>query len=217
MTLGDAIDRICEDLGNRGGSTVLRARTKERIYAAQRDLESGKTLPKFLVQEDATLTLLSGASSLALPTGFIRVETAPHFVPSGASSPVFLQQKLNYQEAVEAARSSTSTDLLTTFVIRKSTIDFINTAAQNYTFLWNYYKHADIPAADSDTNAWLSDTGAGADWLIGEAGWRMALSIRDKEALTVFTQLRQSGRAAVFGEIVAEEDSAGPFIMGADL
>jgi|SRR5882672_6621047 len=215
MIFSDAVARVLEDLGNKGG-TVIPARVKQRFQVAQRDLESGKSLPRFLIVEDAPLVLTVGTSSVALPTGFIRWETKPHFTPTNSDEPFFVEPKNDYQSAVEA-NASIESGGPSIFLIRQSTIEFIKTADRTYNLVWSYYKHADLLSSDGGTNAWLSDEGAGADWLIGETGWRMALSLRDPDGEKIFAQLRQSGRAATFGELIAQEESMGPLIMGANL
>lgn len=211
MLGSEAVARIQEGLGfaTRRSDTIL-ARMKE----AQRDFEKGKTLPKFLLQEDQALTLLSGAHSVALPTDFLRVDddALPRFTDSVTLKPTFISIVRSYSAAVAALAGSTSTTPRTA-VIRQSTIDFIIDATQTYTFTWNYYK-ADAEITLGAENLWLANA---ADWIIGEAGYRMAKNARDQAAMADFGELRTQGRAAVFGEIIASEEAAGPVAMGEDL
>lgn len=215
MNFSDAVALVLEDLGNRTGSGIT-ARVKRRFAPAQRDLESGKTLPKFLLVEDEALVLTSASSALPLPSGFIRFETPPHFIPVDSDKPVFVKPKTDYQAAFEA---NVGSDAATpqVFCIRQSTIDFINRPSQTVNMVWSYYKRAAALSADGDTNAWLNDLSGGADWLIGEVGWRSAMGARDADAITIFDKLRTAGRAACLGEIIAAEESTGPLVMGANL
>lgn len=206
-----AVTRIQDGLGfasRQSDKIVL------RLQEAQRELEKGKTLPKFLLQEDQTLALLTGDTTVALPTGFLRIDDSfkPYFIASGETSPSFLSVKRNFTDAFEA-NFSTDTSSPSVMTIRGSVVDFIQTADADYDVIWQYYKSGVLLTADVE-NEWL----AGApEWLIGEAGWRMAMDARDKDAVVIFDNLRKTGRAAVFGEIVAAEESSGPLVMGANL
>lgn len=211
MTRTEAITRIQDGLGF---AVRQEAKIILRLKEAQRDLEKGKTLPKFLLQEDQTLTLLNNTSTVALPTGFLRIDddNPPHFFVAGEVKPTFISMKRNYRDALEANYSDEPSGPKVA-VIRNSVIDFITTADADYTLTWNYYKAADVLDSDAE-NAWLANA---SDWLIGEAGWRLAQDNRDKDAMALFQNLLTRGRAATFGEILAAEDSSGPLIMGANL
>lgn len=212
MTRDEAVTRIQDGLGFTG---QLTSKIQLRLQEAQRDLEKGKTLPKFLLQEDQTLSLLSGTHSVALPTGFLRVddENPPHFFPDATTNdPTFIALKRNYREALEA-NSSAEAGSPAVAVIRNTVIDFITNADQNYTLTWNYYK-ADQVLASNIENLWLANA---ADWLVGFAGFRMARDARDKDGMTIFQAMMTEGRAAVFAEIIAKEESSGPVVMGANL
>src|SRR5262245_18043080 len=72
------------------------------------------------------------------------------------------------------------------FTIRKSTIDFITEADRDYTLVWNYYKADDILTTNIE-NQWLAEA---PEWLIAEAGYRIALDIRDQSSLQLFDDMR---------------------------
>lgn len=221
-----AVQRINDAIGFRPSGNPLEARIVLRLQEAQRDLERGKTLPRFLIVEDYSFTLVAGDHSVSLPTGFIREDddTRIRFFPSTSEVPTFLERKY-YIDAVQAnIRSATDPDTTaepvapSVYVIRKSTIDFINVADQDYVLYMNYYKAAELLTSNVE-NAWLvadiaTPTLGAPEWLIGEAGYRMARDLRDKEAMEVFADMRQAGRAACFGEILASEDASGPIQMG---
>lgn len=214
MNRDAAIAQIMRDLGNRTG-TYISTLVLDKLIEAQVDLESGKTLPKFLLVEDAALVLSVGTFSTALPTGFIRWTTKPHYTPTGEDEPFFIEPKVDYESALKA-QSQTSRTGPQVFVIRQSTINFITTADVTYNLVWSYYAHAQVLSSNVE-NAWLGNQSGGAQWLIGEAGWRSAMVLRDADAITIFDRIRTSGRAACFGETIAAEDSMGPIIMGANL
>lgn len=211
MLRSAAVTRIQDGLGfstRQGDKIVL------RLQEAQRELEKGKTLPPFLLQENQTLALLINTSTVARPAGFLRIDDAfkPYFIPVGETRASFLSIKRDFTDALEANFSDELTGPRV-LVVRNTRIDFVYNSDANYTIIWQYYKAADSLATDIE-NAWLLNA---PDWLIGEAGWRMAMDLRDKDAVVVFDNLRKTGRAAVFGEIVAAEEASGPLIMGANL
>lgn len=213
--------RIADGLGFRpltsgmpGGRTLEDVITA-RIQEAQRILETGTTLPRFLREEDHALTLLEGEHTVALPTGFIREVDSerPHFTPVSTSIPKFLEAKF-YDDAVAAQiREQNDPVAPAIYVIRKSVIDFITTADQDYTIYMTYFKAGASLATDIE-NVWLANA---PDWLIGETGLRIAMDLRDKDAISIFTTLQKTGRSATFGEHLLDETSGGPLQMGADL
>jgi hypothetical protein len=211
MTGDQAVARIQQGLGfmTRQATVIL-----DRLKEAQKDLEKGKTLPKFLLQEDQTLTLLTGTSTVALPAGFLRVDddNLPHYTDVTTQTPKFINIVRSFAEALKANFDPDS-NAPRVAVIRKSAIDFINNVSADYTLTWSYYK-ADAVITGNDTNLWLTNA---QDWIIGEAGYRMALDLENASAAAKFAGLRTQGRAAVFAGIVADEEQAGPIMMGEGL
>jgi hypothetical protein len=219
-----AVRRINDALGFRPDGNPLEAKIILRLAEAQKDLEHGKTLPKFLLQEDQTINLLAGATSIALPTGFLRIDedNPPHFVNVDTLRTVFLKKATTYADAVRAIENVQRSDTVdvsaiapSVFVIRRTTLDFVSRADVNYTLMWSYYKSGDSLETNNN-NAWLDDD-SGSLWLIGEAGYRVAMDIRDADAATLFDKMRTQGRAALFGDVLLDEDAGGPIIMGATL
>lgn len=222
MLRSQAIARINQGLGFRATGNALEANIVLMLQEAQRFLEKGKTLPKFLLQEGQTLTLAEGAHTTALPTGFLREsdENPLHLFPTDSSKPRYLRRRI-YRDAAQA------TDLIQeddpdeaaepgaprVYTIRKSTVDFITNADQEYILYWDYYKAADVLVSDAE-NAWLAYV---PEWLIGEAGFRLAMDLRDNDAVTKFDRLRNDGYRATMGELVTAEISSGVLQMGANL
>lgn len=192
------------------------------LQEAQRDLEKGKTLPKFLLLEDQELTLLTGENTVDLPEDFLRVDDDNGIYYIGPDSHLrrYLVQFKYYRDAVESIQSQqrpdqpvVSTDAPWAYIIRGSTIDFITSADTDYDLVWNYYRKDELLTSNIE-NLWLTHA---SEWLIGEAGLRMAMDKRDKGAVELFTAMMQKGRMAVFAEDLAAEDAAGPIVMGANL
>lgn len=218
-----AITRINEGLGFRLAGNNLEGAIALRLQEAQRDLEKGKTLPRFLLQEDQPLVLLTGTHTVALPTGFLREsdETRIRFFPLGSSVPTFLERRFYIDAVLANIHGSVDSPLVqppirpSVYVLRKSTIDFITTADTTYNLIWDYYKAADVLTGEIE-NAWLANGGA-AEWLIGEAGGRIARDTRNDSAVALFADMTQKGRAAAFGEDITAETASGPLQMGANL
>ena len=72
VTRSEAVRRINDGLGFRPDGHSLEPKIILRLQEAQRDLELGKTLPRFLIREDQTVVLLAGAHTALLPSDFIR-------------------------------------------------------------------------------------------------------------------------------------------------
>lgn len=194
-----AVARIQQGLGFRSdrATEIITALQEE-----QRDLERGKTLPKFLLLEDQALTLAATANAVALPATFLRrsnilisyispYSTRPRFIPwrdYGAAA-------RDYGAFNPGGPAAVS--------IRKSTLWFEPLSDRAYSLTWTYYKKADLLTTDIE-NAWLAADNS-PELLIGGAGLRMALDMRNKDAVQVFSVMQQKARAALFGDTVTEE------------
>src|SRR5262245_59799421 len=119
------------------------------LQEAQRDLERGKTLPKFLLLEDQTISLLTGEHEVALPADYLRADdnNPLYYVADDSHLPHYLRPYRYYRDAVHAVvatqrpdQPAQTTDAPSVYVIRKDTIDFIIFADRNYTLTWNYYR-----------------------------------------------------------------------------
>jgi hypothetical protein len=206
-----AVTRIQDGLGfaaRQSDKIVL------RLQEAQRELELGKTLPKFLLQTNQILVLPLHFNLAPLPAGFLRIDDSniPWYANDDLSI-VYLSIKREFLEAHKAQWRNGEFSPPVVGVIEKSNINFINNSDKQYNIFWSYYKAATVLTSNIE-NEWLANA---PEWLIGEAGWRMAMDARDKDATALFDMMRKTGRAAVFGEIVASEESSGPLIMGANL
>lgn len=223
MTRDQAVARINQGIGFRPTGNPLESTILLMLQEAQRDLEKGKTLPKFLLQEDQLLTLAAATHTVAKPAGFLREddEVPLHFFPPNATRPTFLARRF-YKDAVESNLHGTSASTApdepiapSVYVIRNTVIDFITTADLTYSLYWNYYKAADVLAGGVMSNAWLDNA---PEWLWGEAGYRLAMDLDPNAgAVAKFDKIRMMGRAAAFGEDVTAETASGPLIMGANL
>jgi hypothetical protein len=211
MIRSAAITRIQDGLGfaiRQSDKIIL------RLQEAQRELEAGKTLPKFLLQEEQPLSLVAGSRTVVLPERFLRIDDdyMPYFIASGATAKTYVPI---IRSLGDALRDNVADGAGTppVIVVRKNVLDFVVVPDVNYTIIWQYYKGAELLTSEIE-NDWLAHA---PDWLIGEAGWRMAMDARDKDAMTLFDALRKSGRAATFGEVIASEEASGMLQMGMNL
>lgn len=210
-----AVQRVNDGLMFRPDGHNLESKIVLRFAEAQRELEKGKTLPRFLLQEGQTLSLVAGTSTVALPTGFIREsdDSLIRYTPSGTDKPTFLERRY-YRDAIIAQIKEENDPVAPSiYVIRRSTIDFITTADTTYTLTWDYYKAADAFSTSAE-NAWLANA---PEWLIGECGVRIAADLRDADAVTLFMKMRDMARMSVLGEDFTAELASGPIVMGANL
>lgn len=204
-----AVLRIQEGLGFRSDreATIIR-----RLMEAQRDLERGKTLPKFLLREDQSIALLSGANAVALPSDFLRrSDTLIQYTPIYSTYPRRVPWK-DY-DAAYLAYQSYNPGGPQVVSLRESSLWFSPVADRNYTLSWSYYRKA-VVLETNVTNLWLQNA---PEWLIGEAGLRMAKDTRNPTAIQLFTDMRNTAMSAWLKETVlneAEDDQ--PLRMGAN-
>lgn len=203
-----AVQRVTDGLGFRSD---LASRVILRMQEEQRDLERGKTLPSFLIAEDQTLTLLAGTNSIALPDDFLRrVDRSPRYVSDVSDVSVDIPWR-SYEAAYKAYSDSEASGPKV-FVLRSSTILVFPEADRDYTITWDYYAKADTLDVDIE-NAWLANA---PELIIGGAGLRMALDIRNAEAQKLFGAMYQASRTTWFNEDVLNDLDDQPMILGAN-
>lgn len=207
MLRSAAVSRIAEGLGFRADleTTII-----SRLQESQRLLEKGKTLPRFLLLEDQSLSLAADGQDVALPTGFLRqYEDEPIRYTESATAKKIVVLRKTHVDAIEAY-SDAADGPPKVYVLRASTIRFYPIADINYTLTWSYYKAADLLDTDIE-NAWLEHA---SDWLIGDAGERLAKDLRDADAVEVFAEMKVRGREAVFVDDIALDLADRPLVMG---
>lgn len=206
-----AITRIQNGLGFR---TDRAAEIALRLQEAQRDLEKGKTLPKSLLVTGNVLSLISGDNYVNLPADFLRRAGNFTYTLAASEVPRFVTWK-GHQDAIE---SYWDEDLSSpqVAVLEPTLIRFYPGANENISLTWNYYKRAAILTTNIE-NEWLEEEQGIPEWLIGEAGYRMAFDTRDQHAMTLFDNMRKTARASLFSDIVLQEDNEEQLVMGANL
>lgn len=222
MTRDQAIARMNRVMGQRPVGHSLTAQYEDALREAQRDLEMGKTLPKFLLLEDQTLTLLVGEKSVALPADFLRVDddNSLYYVADDSHLQHYLTPYRYYRDAVIAVQSqqrpdqpAQTTDAPSIYTIRGSVIDFVTFADREYELTWNYYKK-DTVLDNNDENLWLEHV---PDLLWSQAGKLVAADARDMAAIKIFEAIAARAERAMLNEVILGEEAVGQIIMGGSL
>lgn len=217
MLRSEAISIIKAATGFRAGSdtTIIRA-----LQTAQRDLEQGKTLPNFLLEFDASITVTADDPLVTLPTGFLRLhdDYDMYYVNSDLAR-VFLPRR-NYTEAYQAYVASGEEDdsaavsdsAYPKVVVYRNSAQavLIPTPTVSFTAKLTYYKAAALLDSDIE-NAWLANS---ANYLIGMAGLHVAGPLRDKDAMSYFSMMLKAGASSHLGDIIDDELMGRGLVMG---
>lgn len=209
MTRDEAVAAIKFELRNRQ-DTALDAQIVLRLQQSQRLLEMGRSLPFFLKQEDATLTLPAGSADVAFPTGFLReVEDEAFHYTSDEDDRVYLE-KVDQRNG-DRTFFDTDAGRPRAYAIRKTGWKFYPERDVSYDLTYSFYKTATSLAANAADNAWLVNA---PDILIGHAGARMAAILSDEKAKIYFQELFTAAWNGVFAETIMREEENKPLVMG---
>lgn len=204
-----AVTRIKRGLGFRTG-TELDTAILDALKEEQRDLEKGKTLPKFLLVEDAALALATGTHEVNLPADFLRRSDQLVSYTSPYSDYPRLVPWRDYNSAILAYQGYNPGGPAVVS-LRQTTLWFEPEADRAYDLVWTYYRKADEVdlAAEND---WLDDDNL-PEILIGGAGLRIALDARNEKAIEIFSKMKAQARVALYSETVLEE-AHDVYVMG---
>ena len=206
MDRNTAISRIQRGLGFR---TDLNDEIALALQEQQRLLEQGKTLPKFMKEEDQTISVVASTQSYFLPERFIRVsdEESVYWVDSDNVSHEIVRRP--FAEA-RGYYSETDAGAPEAYSIRKDTIYFWPVPDTGYSVVWTYYKGGELLTSNVE-NTWLANV---PDLLIGLAGISIATDVRDKDAFATFTALAQAAAEAMLNNVALDELSDMPVALG---
>lgn len=200
MDRDTAVTRIQDGLGFR---TDLTEKIHARLQEAQRELERGKSLPWFLIEEDDTINLSEGANEVSLPDRFIRETEYPTMRYTDSDGNNVRVPKKDFNDALDAYGDSDDS-APKVYALLKDSFYFFPTADDDYTLTLSYYKGAQVITSNIE-NAWLEHA---PEWLIGEAGIKIALDTRDQDAMKIFTDMRDKARDAIMSEHYWRQDMA---------
>jgi len=212
MLLSEAIARIQRGLGYRTDQADnIKLALEETRQALE--LEPGRTLPFFLrVTEPLTLAL--GASTIALPSGFIRpyYTEPPYYI--GDEDAIVPLNWFDFPTLLDLYNASDpGAPLGISLRDKASPLEIRPIADAAYSLIWSYYRQSEpLTGNDPDLNKWLIYA---PQALWAEAGLRMALDVRDAEATTKFKVFREEAQIGAFREeIIRESYFEGPIQMG---
>lgn len=218
VTRTQAIQRIKDGLGFRR-ATNLDDRIILRLQEAQRELEAGKTLPEFLKVSDHLVTLVAGTQTAFVPFAFLREDYTEPMYFRKDNDPKGKKVFLNRVDADDAFTLYWNNGLPASprvYVVRRPsptlawTLDFVNPVDRDYTFHFSFYEH-DTDIGTTESTKWLAFA---PEWIIGEAGIRMAADARDPDGVSLFGDMMKKGRLAVLGETLMSETAVQPIQMG---
>lgn len=211
MTLEEAIADIRRGLGFR---TLNTATIIAAIQSAQRTLETGASLPDFLITYDAAITVTADDPSITLPSDFLRMHDKFNLWYTDSDdgrTEIPLRTEI---EGLDAYGDVTDSTHAVVWARRgDGTGVLIPTPTESDTYYLTYYAADDVLTAAnlSATNLWLTHL---PDVIIGTAGIEAMGAMRDKEAQTFFQQRLGRGERARMGMIVDSELAGRPIIMG---
>jgi hypothetical protein len=217
MMRSEAITIIKRGLGFRQTQDLAIIAALKQV---QRDLESGSTLPNWLLTFDAPIAITAGTAVVVPPTGFLRVhEDYPMYYLSSTGAKVFIPKKQAveaYQAYVASGSEDDSVDTLTSsypqVFVQDSKIQFtfVPTPAVSFTAYLTYYKAAQTLDTEIE-NAWLANA---ANYVVGLTGIQVAGDLRDKGAMDKFSMMAKMGGKAFLGDVIEDELAGRPLIMG---
>lgn len=208
MTMDEVIAEIKRGLGYRSDKTD---EIKAKLRLAQDELERGKTLPRFLINEDESIALTADTNTWTLPSNFIR-EVDDFGDPNSqfdSDGDIVNLERLPYDVGYSRYGGADAGSVVA-YSKRGSTFVFWPTPDEDTTLTISYYAHADDPATAS-SNAW-SENAPGL--LIGLAGMMIAADVHDDPAQQKFAVQYAQAKDSLFKEIVADEDANMSYSLG---
>jgi len=172
-----------------------------RMQEEQRDLERGKTLPSFLLVEGAMLELLSGEQAVDLPADFLRRSPIPLRYYDSPSSQAFREIPWRDYVSASAIYADYTPSGPAVAALRTTSIQFFPIADSDYSISWDYYKR-DALLTSNIENLWLEFA---PELIIGGAGLRLSLDLRNKEGAMLFGNMYKQARQTWFSETIVEE------------
>lgn len=209
MTRDEAVTFIQQTLGFR---TDKVAEIRLALQQAQTKLENQEFLPWFLISEISSTSLAIGESRVAVPDDFIREadEEALQWFNSTAEVDEQYVDLEKIDSDSQKAIYQSSTGEPEVYSLDGLYFRIAPIPDDTFTIKLKYYQR-DTALTTNITNKWLTYA---HDWLIGEAGMRLAPGLRDKAAHGIFASMSAEGRAAAIKSSTAREVSNRRYVMG---
>jgi hypothetical protein len=215
MTRDDAVVRIQQGLGFR---TDLVSNIVAALKEAQRVLETGRSLPGFLMLETQSLVVPVGNAGVPLPTRFIREweEDPPHYVSPVDKTCMVFPEKIDYNIGLKRFVGSQAGPPIA-YTLRASSLVFWPARDINYTLTWSYFNHSKDLSTNVTDNEWLNEASGMPEALIGRAGMIIAADLADTPSLQKFSSMYSVAWAAITSEDDLGDEENRPLAMGARL
>lgn len=207
MDRNTAAEEIQELLGFRTGQSET---IYEAMQTAQRILERGRTLPWFLIEQDAQLSLTEGVASVAVPEGFIRSLQDDNLYTLNDGAKVFIYK--NSLSWLEKYHATTAAGRPSAYALQSETFYFFPTPDADYTAYITYYKKAELLTTNVE-NAWLEHN---PELLIGRAGMYMATKLRDPDGYAACKQQYDEAWKDMIADDVEREIANDNIVMGSE-
>lgn len=190
----------------------------DKLIQEQRLLETGLTLPAFLIQEDRTLSLTAEVQFVTLPSGFLKLvdDDLPYYATSSGGT--FYLQQSNWDH-IRKVYATSDNGPPKSFAIRRRRMYVAPTPAIATDLTWSYYARGDTISLAAE-NAWLNESSDpyGVPYLlIGRAGRKMAENIEaDQRIINFFREMEGEWHSRLIAMTV-EAETAGPVTMGEEI
>jgi len=210
-----AIARIQEGLAFR---TDNFDRIVQRLQDAQRLLERGRTLPYFLLEENAEIEVLALANTFPLPTGFLREEAEGglRLLDQDDSHVVYLE-KVDYRNGILSYQvDDTDEGQPQAYALLKSTVQFWPATDIDRTLTWSYYKSGESLSTNIE-NSWLDEETGAPEVLWSRAGMMMAQDLFNDAAKAKFQEIFFEAYSGMLGDTFQREIENKPLYMNGRL
>ena len=216
MTADEAIAFIQEQLGFR---TDLSSTILLNLQRAQTMLEAEPTKPWWLVSENMTTTTTADEPRLEVPENMLhQVDQASlRYIPASPSA-TFQERTLrkdDYDILLANYHSTLTGTQLTgepkAYALQGEYFRLFPTPDDAYTIQIIVFKQDTELTTGGIENGWLKWV---PFFLIGKAGGLTARSLRDKEAISFFSNMENEGRVALYGLNEAREHADQRYQMG---
>lgn len=215
VTRAQAIADIKRGMGYRATSDITILASLDQ---AQEQLETGKSLPEFLLVYDQIIAVTADVATFSLPEGFLRLHDDYELYYVDTDQGVVNVPLRNHGEALAAYGYLDEDGSVNTrprvWTRRGKTTGFMTpTPTEAFDLKLTFYKADARPSTlgASDTNLWLTNM---SEVLIGEAGMRASANARDPDGVALFRARRDAGNLSKLGEIVEDELAGRGLIMG---
>lgn len=214
MTRDEVVAQVKEGLGFRRDldATIVR-----RLEESQRELETGRTLPSFIINKDDAVNILLGVNQYDLAFEFIREvnDIGKQWPIRSMKGDISHVRKIDYDDAM-AFYGDAGEGCPAVYAIRARVLRFFPIPDADYEYRWSFYqKQVALDGSDvsDEDNAWLRFA---PHLLIGMTGKKVAKTLRDQAAITLFAEQEFTWNRSIFGETIAEEEANQTYTMGSD-